>query len=243
MGLIPAHAGKTSVMTTHGGWRRAHPRSRGENLRWAEERWGNRGSSPLTRGKRVLHARYAPVPGLIPAHAGKTLSATSSQCVDWAHPRSRGENMSLNTCGVPGGGSSPLTRGKRGLVCWPGCAGGLIPAHAGKTSVGRVLQPAPRAHPRSRGENLAPMMIRFGTAGSSPLTRGKPWSEVTRAQGCGLIPAHAGKTLTRSTRLTSLEAHPRSRGENGVGGSKCAVDAGSSPLTRGKRRGRQQVCG
>ena len=49
-----------------------------------------------------------------------------------------------------------------------------------------------------------------------------------------LIPAHAGKTYRMGIYLTTPEAHPRSRGENGV---LCVVGSavrGSSPLTRGK---------
>ena len=49
--LIPAHAGKISVMTTHGGASRAHPRSRGENETDEGIEIEARGSSPLTRGK------------------------------------------------------------------------------------------------------------------------------------------------------------------------------------------------
>ena len=50
-------------------------------------------------------------------------------------------------------GSSPLTRGKLGLVLH--CLGGfgLIPAHAGKTHAGMTTDKPLKAHPRSRGEN------------------------------------------------------------------------------------------
>ena len=71
-GLIPAHAGKT------GRWQRghlqvgAHPRSRGENLRWLRGLAASAGSSPLTRGKRPRVECSVTPPGLIPAHAGKT---------------------------------------------------------------------------------------------------------------------------------------------------------------------------
>ena len=70
--LIPAHAGKTSVMTMHGGASRAHPRSRGEN--WGGDACGvvAAGSSPLTRGKLLGMVRLPARRGLIPAHAGKT---------------------------------------------------------------------------------------------------------------------------------------------------------------------------
>ena len=53
-GLIPAHAGKTVKMLTMRSATGAHPRSRGENIRGPRPRNPDRGSSPLTRGKRRL---------------------------------------------------------------------------------------------------------------------------------------------------------------------------------------------
>ena len=53
-----------------------------------------RGSSPLTRGKPDLTMEDATALGLIPAHAGKTLTHTAGGGRGWAHPRSRGENTS-----------------------------------------------------------------------------------------------------------------------------------------------------
>ena len=53
--------------------------------------------------------------------------------------------------------------------------------------------------------------------------------------GPGLIPAHAGKTERRVVVLRAIQAHPRSRGENGGCGGGGLSAAGSSPLTRGKR--------
>ena len=54
-----------------------------------------------------------------------------------------------------------------------GTDAGLIPAHAGKTSVPRLASSPMTAHPRSRGENSSRSWSRPGTMGSSPLTRGK----------------------------------------------------------------------
>ena len=110
--LIPAHAGKTVCdrPREHNG--PAHPRSRGENCPSSRARSTLRGSSPLTRGKR----RHMPAPirhrGLIPAHAGKTVQAATSEQIDAAHPRSRGENHRLLPAQLGSSGSSPLTRGK-----------------------------------------------------------------------------------------------------------------------------------
>ena len=51
---------------------RAHPRSRGENLTPAGRLVIDGGSSPLTRGKPSVIIVNTFMPGLIPAHAGKT---------------------------------------------------------------------------------------------------------------------------------------------------------------------------
>ena len=70
------------------------------------------GSSPLTRGKLVFASDGKAKAGLIPAHAGKTLNTASIAPVDWAHPRSRGENVFKSSADQMKAGSSPLTRGK-----------------------------------------------------------------------------------------------------------------------------------
>ena len=72
VGLIPAHAGKTSSAQRATAARRAHPRSRGENVTYITDPNTDRGSSPLTRGKLGNRALALIVRGLIPAHAGKT---------------------------------------------------------------------------------------------------------------------------------------------------------------------------
>ena len=94
-GLIPAHAGKTFGAGDLAGDKRAHPRSRGENLHLVtvDEAWA--GSSPLTRGKHGVEGGVSGREGLIPAHAGKTFGAGDLAGDKRAHPRSRGENLSV----------------------------------------------------------------------------------------------------------------------------------------------------
>ena len=131
-------------------------------------------------------------------------------------------------------GSSPLTRGKlQCTVCsadWPR----LIPAHAGKTVSQSCMGGMAKAHPRSRGENLAWAVEGARAYGSSPLTRGKrqKWSVVRIARR--LIPAHAGKTVSWLRAGSKCSAHPRSRGENRLVYWPTRTVMGSSPLTRGK---------
>ena len=151
-----------------------------------------------------------------------------------AHPRSRGENRPCPPSWPVSDGSSPLTRGKPNQGPFARCPGGLIPAHAGKTTFAARTVRRLWAHPRSRGENTSLRISLASVPGSSPLTRGKRppagWS-----RSCpGLIPAHAGKTGVRRARRLARTAHPRSRGENIMDMRVSRRPLGSSPLTRGK---------
>ena len=110
----------------------------------------------------------------------------------------------------------------------------LIPAHAGKTWRQPRRAPGWTAHPRSRGENIAKALGQATGGGSSPLTRGKLEPLDDDAHGGRLIPAHAGKTHCAIDCHVSIPAHPRSRGENEAILKGSEVQAGSSPLTRGK---------
>ena len=195
------------------------------------------GSSPLTRGKPLTAIVPRGTTGLIPAHAGKTSHPTARLSPRAAHPRSRGENVQVTGAALDPKGSSPLTRGKRLQDRREGCARGLIPAHAGKTHGARSALDGLRAHPRSRGENTESTGYNSSPRGSSPLTRGKPIAALAKTLAPGLIPAHAGKTKTVRKPPDSWGAHPRSRGENPLTDSAPRVQRGSSPLTRGKRKG------
>ena len=233
-GLIPAHAGKTLRSRRAGRRSRAHPRSRGENDGPRYEGRARRGSSPLTRGKRDEAFFDGGFEGLIPAHAGKTGASLAISAGTRAHPRSRGENRWCQPQDAGDRGSSPLTRGKQGSRPPDLQANGLIPAHAGKTLCAVNAMPWRRAHPRSRGENAEGAAHGPVARGSSPLTRGKQVGVGPDSFSEGLIPAHAGKTVVSASSASHSWAHPRSRGENSVGGAFAMSQLGSSPLTRGK---------
>ena len=213
----------------------AHPHSRGENHAEKAHPAFQKGSSPLTRGKRQERASGDPGAGLIPAHAGKTPRARTRRACPGAHPRSRRENTPSHHASRLICGSSPLMRGKPGLW-WCASRGlRLIPAHAGKTRFRRRRRHWPRAHPHSRGEN-PPIARRDPTPpGSSPLIRGKHRHLVAHSLAVRLIPAHAGKTSRPPWALSPAWAHPHSRGENGISFVRAIFTADSSPLMRGKR--------
>ena len=91
--------------------------------------------------------------GLIPARAGNTDAVLPLTSYLRAHPRSRGEHLTMPSTAGVASGSSPLARGtpshrlRRGFPC------GLIPARAGNTLRGLGYAAVRRAHPRSRGEH------------------------------------------------------------------------------------------
>ena len=193
-GLIPAHTGKTAAMSLWDTLTWAHPRSRGENSNEPPSFSRSPGSSPLTRGKLAVDGGLDGIERLIPAHAGKTPEAAIPRSCQGAHPRSRGENYGPETGHLVGTGSSPLTRGKRGVPDRVGERDRLIPAHAGKTKSPSGCQGFGWAHPRSRGENRGMRPSGHSSGGSSQLTRGKHGMRGPLRRPLGLIPAHAGKT-------------------------------------------------
>ena len=139
----------------------------------------------------------------------------------WAHPRSRGDHpqkrgMAGNALGSSplALGSSPLARGPQRFEIVEVYGGGLIPARAGTTIVGRLVAGVHWAHPRSRGDHGpegAPLVNR---PGSSPLARGPhPFRKLLLPSG-GLIPARAGTTIILEDFFMAHGAHPRSRGDH-----------------------------
>ena len=133
--LIPARAGKTAASDPCARSTRAHPRAGGENGTLAATVVVTGGSSPRGRGKRagVLYSLYSL--GLIPARAGKTLTAHNLQRMIRAHPRAGGENRVFPSRNECTSGSSPRGRGKHLEYGYRGVLSGLIPARAGKTTV------------------------------------------------------------------------------------------------------------
>ena len=131
------------------------------------------------------------------------------------HPRAGGENLTPAGRLVIDGGSSPRGRGKHRAGARVREHPGLIPARAGKTSIGRATS---RAWP-----------------GSSPRGRGKRGINRRLRRLFRLIPARAGKTTHSAARVTPVPAHPRAGGENREEISRIQERSGSSPRGRGKR--------
>ncbi len=154
-------------------------------------------------------------------------------------------------------GSSPRTRGTQSPAAMRSAKIRFIPAHAGNIAEhipGRSLDPV---HPRARGEHLDPSaavvrprgssprtrgtrphLIQSGNiSGSSPRTRGTLPFEHRGTHKRRFIPAHAGNTGLPSTAQLSSPVHPRARGEHMISNTRPCPLPGSSPRTRGTRRG------
>ena len=110
--------------------------------------------------------------GLIPAYAGSTAYSVGKILAPRAHPRLRGEHRWKIPLSSLMRGSSPLTRGARGVLAFCEVASGLIPAYAGSTSSLVGQTGAATAHPRLRGEHVGRSLGMVARMGSSPLTRG-----------------------------------------------------------------------
>ena len=190
-----------------------HPRSRGEYLKTC---WGLRvggGSSPLSRGILSAKIRSIREIRIIPALAGNTIGWTAIGPRAGDHPRSRGEYPTNGASDPPPPGSSPLSRGIPGQEEVPPQGVGIIPALAGNTLT-RALPIAPRPdHPRSRGEYRRSSTRLSDKYGSSPLSRGIPYTKPLSGFSGRIIPALAGNTLVTGHLCALRRDHPRSRGE------------------------------
>ena len=202
-GIIPACAGSTP--RTRRGRRCGgdHPRLRGEHAGVTIPDASGQGSSPLARGAHSVGAVVERGLGIIPACAGSTSARPRGRRWWWDHPRLRGEHSIsyVREAGHPG--SSPLARGARRPPLRQLPQGGIIPACAGSTLRSALPCPAPRDHPRLRGEHSPERAASMASRGSSPLARGAPSLDFEGSLDVGIIPACAGSTSRGGTSVTS----------------------------------------
>ena len=92
-----------------------------------------------------------------------------------------------------------------------------------------------RDHPRSRGEYWCRSSRSSQSTGSSPLSRGIQTPPSPAGLFVRIIPALAGNTHTMADGCGFQQDHPRSRGEYVAVPGAFALQAGSSPLSRGIR--------
>jgi len=91
--IIPAYAGSTGGLRRDRGVHGDHPRIRGEHQSERGKGRGRSGSSPHTRGARVIVVSLWDAMGIIPAYAGSTRARRCTGPVRGDHPRIRGEHF------------------------------------------------------------------------------------------------------------------------------------------------------
>ena len=216
-------------------WKWDHPRACGENLICAVASVACMGSPPRMRGKLKRINRNKIVKGITPAHAGKTSVDKDALKADGDHPRACGENDNAGNLIRDTWGSPPRMRGKLQSFSPSFSAGGITPAHAGKTQLAAREGRKERDHPRACGENASALPPVSVTLGSPPRMRGKQLSRIERLSRSGITPAHAGKTMRRRGQPSRRWDHPRACGENARFPSSSTSEKGSPPRMRGKQ--------
>ena len=191
------------------------------------------GSSPHVRGARCRAVRAVHPHGIIPACAGSTSSTSNWTCGSRDHPRMCGEHPHMPRNKSSSEGSSPHVRGARVPSVMSRVRHGIIPACAGSTSSGHVLERTYRDHPRMCGEHPFQDLRVMTAVGSSPHVRGARYQSVRLVTELGIIPACAGSTPAKTLSSAQRGDHPRMCGEHILAVSSAEALEGSSPHVRG----------
>ena len=153
IGIIPAYAGNTLVVSLTVSPSRDHPRVCGEHLTENEAHRVGEGSSPRMRGTRERLPACKGVEGIIPAYAGNTMIVPVPH-IHWRdHPRVCGEHTIIIIRHRSSRGSSPRMRGTLADLPFDVLAFGIIPAYAGNTTKHGTAPVPAWDHPRVCGEH------------------------------------------------------------------------------------------
>ena len=196
LGIIPAHAGLTYFFKITKRCIRDHPRACGAHPSGTSTLSAGGGSSPRMRGSRRAQLQDRERAGIIPAHAGLTVSIVLDKTTKWDHPRACGAHMAVGTAVLLAQGSSPRMRGSllRGTAM--PAALGIIPAHAGLTLLRPIKGLTQGDHPRACGAHSIASAQISALSGSSPRMRGSQEYLDILLVVVGIIPAHAGLTFS-----------------------------------------------
>ena len=120
---------------------RDHPRACGKDWALWSGTGRDSGSPPRMRERLIPAKAFTCLPGITPAHAGKTQSVSQAQNGCWDHPRACGKDPSDGRSLFRQSGSPPRMRERLVRFLLFPCRLGITPAHAGKTSPFRLSNP------------------------------------------------------------------------------------------------------
>lgn len=153
------------------------------------------GLPPRRRGKCVQADSAGAWAGITPAWAGKRRELSSCRTNRRDHPRMGGEKTESSSVSMNPRGSPPRGRGKGWRVVDHHPLPGITPAQAGKSSAKFPHRTSARDHPRTGGEKHNVFTLGSLVQGSPPRRRGKATLDGHVAQGHGITPAWAGKSV------------------------------------------------
>ena len=214
-GIIPAYAGSTAGVVGFGATAADHPRIRGEHWSLRRSSFQISGSSPHTRGAHGVGPVGVRAARIIPAYAGSTSHGTGWAAPATDHPRIRGEHDQMIVAELEPLGSSPHTRGARGVDGDESIVVRDHPRIRGEhMTTYLTLSFEKLDHPRIRGEHALRQFARPFLDGSSPHTRGAHRVSSRPPRYHRIIPAYAGSTGRLGPWQRGAADHPRIRGEH-----------------------------
>ena len=157
LGITPACAGKSEVVSVLLVGLLDHPRACGEKVMLSCRRLFAIGSPPRVQGKGWVGTLVRGEVGITPACAGKSMKRYPLPCFAKDHPRVRGEKAVVKPQCQSRTGSPPRVRGKAPMVPAPPTCLGITPACAGKRASPPPHSTPPGDHPRVRGEKKLPI--------------------------------------------------------------------------------------
>ena len=233
MGIIPAYAGNTRIVSFRFRKIWDHPRVCGEHSSSLSFFSVVEGSSPRMRGTRHVGGESWSDGGIIPAYAGNTFPRRAPRPSRRDHPRVCGEHTRILKTPVNNVGSSPRMRGTPATRIRPRNRIGIIPAYAGNTNWFDDGVLDDKDHPRVCGEHAIINGTEMLSKGSSPRMRGTQFPAHPDHRWSGIIPAYAGNTRTVNDGRIGQGDHPRVCGEHTGSKHVGLLYTGSSPRMRG----------
>ena len=114
------------------------------------------------------------------------------------------------------------------------CAGGITPAHAGRSVSLPGLSRSTWDHPRACGEKYIVQLYFDTDMGSPPRMRGEAGLAARHRAKSRITPAHAGRSFKQFIQSLFFQDHPRACGEKLALSAISVMAIGSPPRMRGE---------